>query len=151
MVPPGLKDRRKAIGPIAISGPAGATGPRQRNCCPCRSVGRETFRSAAECSAFGLAASEMSLWLPDRNSKTAATDFKVATKGPRDPSTSEASARGTERRCALLHSTTRPLYSLMHANASLGARAVCRPQRAPGGDIDTSLWDPKGRCWSSGG
>jgi hypothetical protein len=42
----------------------------------------------------------MGLWSPDRNLKTAATDFKEATKGPH-PSTSEASARSTECCCAL--------------------------------------------------
>jgi hypothetical protein len=41
-------------------------------------VGREAFRSAAEGSAFGFASPEMSLWSPDRNLKTAATDFKEA-------------------------------------------------------------------------
>jgi hypothetical protein len=49
-------------------------------------VGREAYRFAAESSAcgrelrllFGFASREMSLWSPDRNLKTAATDFKEA-------------------------------------------------------------------------
>jgi hypothetical protein len=48
------------------------------NSCPYEPVGREAFRSAAEGSAFGFASPEMSLWSPDRNLKTAATDFKEA-------------------------------------------------------------------------
>ena len=48
-----------------------------RNICPRRSASRE-----------------MSLSSPGRNLKTAPTDFKEATKGPPDPTTSEASARG---------------------------------------------------------
>jgi len=69
-------------GPLGISGPAGGQTPalpleQQRASCLYRPASRE-----------------MSLWSPDRNLKTAATDFKEATKGPRDPSTSELSARG---------------------------------------------------------
>jgi hypothetical protein len=57
----------------------------QRNSCPYRPVGGEAFRFAAEGSAFGFASHEMSLLSPDRNLKTAATDFKEASKGPAGP------------------------------------------------------------------
>jgi hypothetical protein len=60
--------------PLGPAGPAGATDT------------GATIRAAAKLlSAIGPASREMSLWSPDRNLKTAATDFKEATKGPAGP------------------------------------------------------------------
>jgi hypothetical protein len=83
----GRKDRRKPSAPLGTTGPAGYRTQRSigsaAKSCPYRPVGREAganlrlaFRSAAEGSGFGFALREMSLWSPDGNLETAATDFK---------------------------------------------------------------------------
>jgi hypothetical protein len=81
-------------GSLGTSGPAGATDTsapleQQETVVPIGPWGREAganlrlaFRSAAEGSVFGFASRKMSLWSPDRILKTAATDFKEASKGP---------------------------------------------------------------------
>jgi hypothetical protein len=60
---PGRNDPREPSGPLGPSGPAGGTRPRAVHSYPYRPRSRE-----------------MSLW--PRDLKTAATDFKEATKGP---------------------------------------------------------------------
>jgi hypothetical protein len=65
---------------------------------PSRSVGREAFRSAAEGSAFGFASRERASGRRIEISKPQQLiSKKRLTKSPRDPSTSEARARGSKR------------------------------------------------------
>jgi hypothetical protein len=117
-------------------------------------VGRKAFRSAAEGSAcgrelrslFGFASREMSLWSPDRNLKTAATEFKAATKGPRDPSTSEASARGTYRSCVRSHKRTGPICPLRWAKVGSRLRKVGIASREGLGPIRSGAGG-RDRCW----
>jgi hypothetical protein len=77
---------RTIAGPFGTSGPAGAPLEQQRDGCPYRPVGREAFRSAAS--------RKMDLWSPDRNLKTAVTDFKEATKGPAGPEHERSECEG---------------------------------------------------------